>query len=76
MRKLIRKILLETEEKKSNLNRILDGFKQNFPEELRPKVDLIEKFVVSYIQDHNFTVKFLNSCSTGFAGVRTKDYCK
>jgi len=73
MRKLIRKILLETENSKSNLNRLLEKFKMNFPEELRPKVDIIEKFVIDYIQDHNFTVKFLNSCSTGFSGVRTKD---
>lgn len=58
----------------SNLNRLLEKFKMNFPEELTDKVDLIERFVVNYIQDHNFTVKFLNSCSTGFAGVRTKDH--
>jgi len=62
-----------TPKSQSNLNRLLEKFKMNFPEELRPKVDIIEKFVVDYIQDHNFTVKFLNSCSTGFAGVRTKD---
>jgi hypothetical protein len=62
-----------TPKSQSNLNRLLEKFKMNFPEKLRPKVDIIEKFVVDYIQDHNFTVKFLNSCSTGFAGVRTKD---
>jgi hypothetical protein len=62
-----------TPKQKSNLNRLLEKFKNDFPEELTPKIDLIEKFVVDYIQDHNFTVKFLNSCSTGFAGVRTKD---
>jgi hypothetical protein len=62
-----------TPKSQSNLNRLLEKFKMNFPEELRPKVDIIEKFVVNYIQDHNFTVKFLNSCSTGFAGVRTKE---
>ena len=62
-----------TPKSQSNLNRLLEKFKMNFPEELRPKVDIIEKFVVNYIQDHNFTVKFLNSCSTGFAGVRSKD---
>lgn len=62
-----------TPKSQSNLNRLLEKFKINFPEKLRPKVDIIEKFVVDYIQDHNFTVKFLNSCSTGFAGVRTKD---
>ena len=62
-----------TPKQKSNLNKLLEKFKNNFPEELKSKVDLIEKFVVDYIQDHNFTVKFLNSCSTGFTGVRTKD---
>jgi hypothetical protein len=62
-----------TPKQKSNLNRLLEKFKNDFPENLEPKVDMIEKFVVNYIQDHNFTVKFLNSCSTGFAGVRTKD---
>jgi hypothetical protein len=75
MKNLIKQILKEIFEEKpqSNLNRLLEKFKNNFPEELKPKVDLIEKFVVNYIQDHNFTVKFLNSCSIGFAGVRTKD---
>jgi hypothetical protein len=63
-----------TPKSQSNLNRLLEKFKINFPEELTDKVDLIEKFVVDYIQDHNFTVKFINSCSTGFAGVRTKDH--
>ena len=57
----------------SNLNRLLSQFKTTFPYELKSKVDAIGKFVVDYIKDHNFTVKFLNSCSTGFSGVRTKD---
>jgi hypothetical protein len=57
----------------SNLNKLLGKFKTKFPDDLKDKVDIIEKFIVNYIQDHNFTVKFLNSCSTGFNGVRTKD---
>jgi hypothetical protein len=75
MRESIKKVLKEQYDniQKSNLNKLLEKFKTNFPEELRPKIDIIEKFVVDYIQDHNFTVKFLNSCSTGFKGVRTKD---
>lgn len=75
MKNLIKQILREISEEKpqSNLNRLLEKFKNEFPEELTPKIDSLEKFVVDYIQDHNFTVKFLNSCSTGFAGVRTKD---
>ena len=62
-----------TPKTQSNLNRLLDRFKLLFPEPLRDRVDIIENFIVDYIKDHNFTVKFLNSCSTGFAGVRTKD---
>jgi hypothetical protein len=75
MRNLIKQIIREVSEEnpKSNLNRLLEKFKMNFPDELKPKINMIEEFVVDYIQDHNFTVKFLNSCSTGFAGVRTKD---
>ena len=75
MRNLIKQIIREVSEEnpKSNLNRLLEKFKMSFPDELKPKINMIEEFVVDYIQDHNFTVKFLNSCSTGFAGVRTKD---
>jgi hypothetical protein len=62
-----------TPKSQSNLNKLLEKFKTKFPDDLKDKVDIIEKFIVNYIQDHNFTVKFLNSCSTGFNGVRTKD---
>ena len=62
-----------TPKSQSNLNKLLEKFKTRFPDDLKDKVGMIEKFVVNYIQDNNFTVKFLNSCSTGFAGVRTKD---
>ena len=57
----------------SNFSRLLDQFKQRFPDELKSKVDVIEKFVVDYINKNNITIKFLNSCGTGFSGVRTKD---
>jgi len=57
----------------SNLSRLLNQFRQNFPEELKPKVGVIEKFIVDYINKNEINVKFLNSCSTGFSGVRTKD---
>lgn len=57
----------------SNLSRLLDHFKGNFPDELKPKVDVIEKFVIDYIKKHDITIKFINSCGTGFGGVRTKD---
>ena len=59
--------------KQSNFDKLIDKFKENFPEELKDKVDVINDFVKNYIKDNNFTIKFLNSCTTGFAGVRTKD---
>lgn len=75
MKNIIKRILRETTEEKtqSNFNRLMEKFKLKFPEEFRDRVDVIEKFVVDYIQEHGFTVKFINSCSTGFMGVRTKD---
>ena len=57
----------------SNFSRLLDKFKNSFPEDLQSKVDVIENFVVNYIQENNLNVKFLNSCSAGFKGVRTRD---
>ena len=57
----------------SNFSRLLDKFKNSFPEDLQPKVDVIENFVVNYIQENNLNVKFLNSCNAGFKGVRTRD---
>ena len=55
----------------SNFSRLLDKFKNSFPEDLQSKVDVIENFVVGYIQENDLNVKFLNSCSAGFKGVRT-----
>jgi hypothetical protein len=57
----------------SNFSRLLDKFKNSFPQDLQSKVDVIENFVVNYIQDNGINIKFLNSCSTGFKGVRTRD---
>ena len=51
----------------------LDKFKNSFPEDLQSKIDVIENFVVNYIQENDLNVKFLNSCSAGFKGVRTRD---
>ena len=57
----------------SNFSRLLDKFKNSFPKDLQSKVDVIENFVVGYIQENDLNVKFLNSCSAGFKGVRTRD---
>lgn len=68
-------VTLFTEEMKerSNFDRVLDHFKSNFSDDLKPKISVISNFVKNYIQESGFVIKFLNSCSTGFAGVRTKD---
>jgi hypothetical protein len=57
----------------SNFDRLLDKFKENFPDELKSKAEAIKKFVSHYVEEKGYTIKFLNSCSTGFHGVRTKD---
>ena len=57
----------------SNFSRLLDKFKNSLPEDLQSKIDVIENFVVNYIQENDLNVKFLNSCSAGFKGVRTRD---
>lgn len=54
----------------SHFDKVMDKFKSSFPEEHKNEVDKISDYVKSYIRDNNYTVKFLNSCSTGFSGVR------
>ena len=78
MKDLIKKIIKETFENietksQSNLDRLMNHFKSQFPDDLKSKVPIIGKFISNYIQKNNINVKFLNSCSTGFSGVRTKD---
>ena len=62
-----------TPKSQSNLDRLIDQFKYQFPKELMEKVPVIGKFVSDYIKKNNINIKFLNSCFTGFSGVRTKD---
>ncbi len=78
MKDLIRQTVRESVEgdkkiPQSNLDRLMDQFKYQFPDNLQSKVPVIGKFVFDYIKKNNIKVKFLNSCYTGFAGVRTKD---
>ena len=78
MKDLIRKIVKESLEDdapqlQSNLDRLMDQFKYQFPKELMEKVPVIGKFVSDYIKKNNLNIKFLNSCFAGFSGVRTKD---
>ena len=68
MRDLIIKILTE-QQSQSNLDRVIDSLGNRIDYELLNK---IKHYIKSYIQDRGYTVKFLNSCSAGFSGVRTK----
>jgi len=68
VRDLIRKILTE-QQSQSNLDRVIDSLGNRIDSELLNK---IKHYIKSYIQDRGYTVKFLNSCSAGFSGVRTK----
>jgi hypothetical protein len=68
VRHLIRKILTE-QQSQSNLDRVIDSLGNRIDYELLNK---IKHYIKSYIQDRGYTVKFLNSCSAGFSGVRTK----
>jgi hypothetical protein len=68
MKDLIKKYLLE-QHQQSNLDTIIDSLGKNLPEEILEKV---KESIKSYIKEKGYTVKFLNSCSTGFAGVRTQ----
>lgn len=57
----------------SNFDRLMNSYKESFPDEIKSKVDIISDFVKNYIVKNGYNVKYLNSCSTGFAGVRTKN---
>ena len=48
-------------------------FESQFPNEFKSKVPVIGTFIFDYIKTNNINIKFLNSCTTGFAGVRTRD---
>lgn len=57
----------------SNFDRLMNSYRDSFPNVIKPKIDIISNFVKKYIIRNGYNVKFLNSCSTGFAGVRTKN---
>lgn len=69
---IIKKLLKEQDSsvKVSNFDKVIDKFKLSFPDEYKNEVDKISDYVKSYIRDNNYTIKFLNSCSAGFSGVR------
>lgn len=67
MRALIKKYLTE-EYQQSNFDKIIDSLGRELPNDI---LDKIREYVKSYIRQKGYTVKFLSSCYSGFAGVRT-----
>ena len=44
-----------------------------FPESLQKNGERLKELIKSYVKKSGYNIKFLNSCGTGFSGVRTKD---
>jgi len=55
----------------SNYDRVINKFRKDIPESKMSKYDMICDKIKDYIQDRGYTIKVLNSCNTGFKGVRT-----
>jgi protein-tyrosine-phosphatase len=57
----------------SNYDRVIDKFRKNIPEDKMKEYNLISEKIKDFIQDRGYTIKVLNSCNTGFKGVRTSN---
>lgn len=56
---------------RSNFDRVMDEYFSKLPVEYRDNLEVVRDLIRGYITKTGYNVKFLNSCSTGFAGVRT-----
>ena len=57
----------------SNYERVINKFRKDIPEDKLKAFDLIASKIKDYAQDRGYTIKVLNSCNTGFRGVRTSN---
>jgi|694.fasta_scaffold32953_6 hypothetical protein len=55
----------------SNYDRVIDKFRKDIPEDKMKEYDLISEKIKDFVQDRGYVIKVLNSCNTGFKGVRT-----
>jgi hypothetical protein len=55
----------------SNYERVINKFRKDIPENKMEEYDLISKKIKDFVQDKGYVVKIINSCNTGFKGVRT-----
>lgn len=59
--------------KKSNLDIVIDKLGKDLIDEgMEYEIDFIKKYIKNYITKNGFNVKYLQACTAGFAGVRTK----
>jgi hypothetical protein len=57
----------------SNYERVIDNFRNDIPEDKINEFNLIAEKIKDFVQDRGYTIKVLNSCNTGFKGVRTSN---
>lgn len=58
----------------SNFDRLVNKFKSDVPDNVKVEIDKISVFIKKFVTENGFLIKFYNSCSTGFSGVRTKNF--
>jgi hypothetical protein len=71
---IIRKLLREQNESRSNYDAVINNFKGILPQEYSEKIDDVFKIIKEYIQSEGFVLKVLNNCQVPFKGARTKNF--
>jgi hypothetical protein len=57
----------------SNYDRVINKFRKDIPEDKINQFNLIVDKIKDFVQDRGYVIKVLNSCKTGFKGVRTSN---
>jgi hypothetical protein len=55
----------------SNYERVINKFKKDIPSSYHKGYDLIAQKIKDFVQNKGYVIKIINSCNTGFRGVRT-----
>jgi hypothetical protein len=55
----------------SNYDKVINKFKEDIPEDKMKGYDLIAQKIKDFVLERGYVVKIINSCNTGFRGVRT-----
>lgn len=74
LQEIIKKILIEDVQTKTNYESIIDNFKKILPQEYSEKIDEVFNVIKEYIQSEGFTLKVLNNCAVPFKGARTRNF--